>query len=142
MKTLAKRIIGTMSIGVMTLGISLSANAQSIKNEKDIKGEKEVKTEKETKAKRANQTWYFTGTSGDNPTTPSLYTATPHSDGCPTPLQRICTIEAPDNGSGQPDMSAPVLPGKTVADQINDAKASLSTPSPQTNETVSSFRKN
>lgn len=142
MKKLAKRIIGTLSVGIMTLGISLSANAQSIKSEKEGQVEKEVKAAKETKVVRANQTWYFTGSSSDNPTTPSLYTTTPHSDGCPTPLQRICTIEAPDNGSGQPDMSAPVLPGKTVADQINDAKNSLNTSSPQTNETVSSFRKN
>ena len=142
MKTLVKRIISTMTIGIMVVGISLSANAQSIKSEKDVKGEKEVKARKDTKVLRANQTWYFTGTSSDNPTTPSLYTTTPHSDGCPTPLQRICTIEAPDNGSGQPDMSASVLPGKTVADQINDAQASLSTSNPQTNETVSSFRKN
>ncbi len=41
MKTLAKRIIGTMSIGVMALGISLSANAQSIQSEKEVKGESE-----------------------------------------------------------------------------------------------------
>ncbi|MEI2275604.1 hypothetical protein OHD16_26010 [Sphingobacterium sp. ML3W] len=142
MNKVVKRIIGTMSIGVMTLGISMGANAQSIKNEKEVKADKEVKASKETKLVLANQTWYFTGSSSDNPTTPSLYTTTPHSDGCPTPLQRICTIEAPDNGSGQPDMSAPVLPGKTVADQINDAKDSLNTSSPQTNETVSSFRKN
>ena len=58
MKTLAKRIIGTMSIGVMTLGISLSANAQSVKGEKDVKGEKEVKASKEAKSFATQSVWY------------------------------------------------------------------------------------
>lgn len=47
-----------MTIGIMVVGISLSANAQSIKSEKDVKGEKEVKVGKGTKSFATQAVWY------------------------------------------------------------------------------------
>lgn len=135
MKTLAKRIIGTMSIGVMALGISLSANAQRIQSEKEVKGEKEVKTV------AANQVWSYHGTSSDSPTDPSKYSLGP-SDECGTLSETICQINAPANPSNpsQPDMTALVTPSgsstpTTIALRINTANSSK-TP----NETVTDFR--
>jgi len=58
MNKVVKRIIGTMSIGVMTLGISLGANAQSIKSENEVKGEKTVKVDKEAKSFATQAVWY------------------------------------------------------------------------------------
>ncbi|MGE8377310.1 MAG: hypothetical protein ACN6PN_03140 [Sphingobacterium sp.] len=95
MKTLVKRIIGTMSIGVMTLGISLSANAQSVKVEKDVKDEKEVKTSKETKSFATQAVWYdvvkINPSGGDTPSNyrivgiGSAPSTTPNPNDCAQP---------------------------------------------------------
>lgn len=146
MKTLVKRIIGTMSIAVMTLGISLSANAQLIKSEKEVKNQKEVKAAKDTKIVRANQIWYFTGTSSDNPTDPSKYsTSLPAGKSCSSlPYQTVCELQAPANpsNSSQPDMNYIAFGSETVQQRIEDALETLDpSETPQENETVTAFRK-
>ena len=89
-----------------------------------------------------NQTWYFTGGSSDDPTDPSLYSTNPPSDGCPTPLEKICEVQAPDNGQEQPDMEAQAG-SQTVRSQIIEAHASLNDPAgPSLNQTVTAFRAN
>ncbi len=106
---------------------------------KAMERKEEVKAEPKS---LVNQTWYFNGTSSDDPTDESLYVTTPPSDGCITPYQKICEVQAPDDGNGHPDMDAPVG-SQTVRDQINAAQASLSNPGgPSTNSTVTAFRKN
>lgn len=139
MRTLVKRIIGTMSIGVMALGISFSANAQSIKIQKDVNAA--AGAAKETKTISANQVWYFHGGSSDLPTDASKYSLTPDKD-CGGAAEAVCQINAPANPSNpsQPDMSAPVTPSgsstpTTVALRISTADSSK-TP----NETVTDFR--
>lgn len=130
-----------MSIGVMTLGISLSANAQIIKSEKEVQEEKVVKADNYTKVARANQTWYFHGTASDLPTDASKYSLTPDKD-CGGLAQAVCQINAPANPSNpsQPDMTAPVTPSgsstpTTIALRISAADG-IKTP----NETVTDFR--
>ncbi|WP_293943071.1 MULTISPECIES: hypothetical protein [unclassified Sphingobacterium] len=146
MNKIVKRIIGTMSIGVMTLGISMGANAQSIKNEKEVKAEKEVKTSKETKIVRANQTWYFTGSSSDSPTDPSKYsTSLPAGKSCNSlPYQTVCELQAPANPSNpnEPDMNYVASGTETVEQRIEDAIETLQpSKTPTENETVTAFRK-
>lgn len=88
------------------------------------------------------KTWHFTGGIGSSPTNASLYVES-SSPSCSPGKNTICLIEAPDDGTGQPDMTAPVdidnpdpnEPTPTVASQINDAISSE-----ETNETVKSLR--
>ncbi|MGE8430435.1 MAG: hypothetical protein ACN6O7_21335 [Sphingobacterium sp.] len=125
----------------MTLGISLSANAQSIKSEKEGQVEKEVKIVKETKVARANQLWYFHGTASDSPTDPSKYSLVP-SDECGTANEAICEINAPANPSNpsQPDMAAPVTPPGSSTPTTIALRISTANSSKTSNETVTDFR--
>ncbi|PUV22894.1 hypothetical protein [Sphingobacterium athyrii] len=135
MNKVVKRIIGTMSIGVMTLGISLGANAQSIKNEKEVKGEKE------SIMVRANQVWSYHGTSSDSPTDPSKYSLGP-SEECEGAKQTICQINAPANPSNpsQPDMTALVTPSGSSTPTTIALRISAANSSKTPNETVTDFR--
>ncbi|WP_367210771.1 hypothetical protein [Sphingobacterium sp. R2] len=135
MRTLVKRFISTMSIGVMALGISFSANAQSIKSEKEVKGEQEVKTV------AANQVWSYHGTSSDSPTDPSKYSLGP-SDECGTRSETICQINAPANPSNpsQPDMTALVTPPGSSTPTTIALRISTANSSKTPNETVTDFR--
>lgn len=135
MRTLVKRFISTMSIGVMVLGISFSANAQSIKSEKEVKGEKEVKII------AANQVWSYHGTSSDSPTDPSKYSLGP-SDECGTLSETICQINAPANPSNpsQPDMTALVTPPGSSTPTTIALRISTANSSKTPNETVTDFR--
>ncbi len=131
-----------MSIGVMTLGISLSANAQSIKSEKEAQAAKEMKAEKDTKVARASQTWTYNGTASDSPTDASKYTLD-NDEPCGIEQETVCKLFAPasSSNSSQPDMSATVsIPGQasqTITQRINDAVGGASK---HTNETVLSLR--
>jgi len=130
MQKVTKRVINVLSIGVMTVGVLFSVHALT---------KKEAKVEQETKLVRANQVWYYHGTSSDLPTDASKYNLTPAED-CGGQAQTICKITAPANPSNtsQPDMSAVVDPSQptiTVADQITDALNSQ-----LTNDTVEDFR--
>ncbi len=135
MNKVVKRIIGTMSIGIMTLGISLSANAQSIKSEKEVKAEKESVV-------LTNQTWHYNGGPSDSPTDASKYTLD-DNEPCGITQETVCKLFAPASPSNpnQPDMSASVsLPGQpsqTITQRINNAVGGSSK---QTNETVLSLR--
>jgi len=130
MKKLAKRIIGTLSVGAMTFGIVLGVNALT-KND-------EVKVDKEAKV-LLNDTWYFTGSTSDDPELASNYSLS--STGlppCGATKEVICQIQAPNSG-GQPDMNAPV-DGTTVQQQIHDAQESIKDGVPTENTTVTGFR--
>jgi len=135
MKTIAKRIIGTLSVGIMTLGISLSANAQSIKIEKDVKGEKDPIIV------RANQVWSYHGNASDSPTDPSKYSLGP-SDQCGDDKETICQINAPANPSNpsQPDMTALVTPSGSSTPTTIALRISAAQSSKVSNETVTDFR--
>ena len=117
---------GTLTV----LGLGLAYGAQSF-TEKE-----EVKVERKTTATRTNQTWYNNELVDSDPTNPANYALTPKFE-CGDADQEICSIKAPDNGSGQPDMSHQVSPGVTVEDQIEDAVSSSNT-----NTTVQAFRSN
>ncbi len=117
---------GTLTV----LGLGLAYGTQSF-TEKE-----EVKVEPKTTTTRANQTWYNNELVNSDPTNPANYALTPKFE-CGDDDQEICSIKAPDNGSGQPDMSHQVSPGVTVEDQIEDAVSSSNT-----NTTVQAFRSN
>jgi len=135
MNKVVKRIIGTMSIGIMTLGISLSANAQSVKIEKDVKGEKEPIMV------RANHVWSYHGNASDSPTDPSKYSLGP-SDQCGDDKETICQISAPANPSNpsQPDMTALVTPSGSSTPTTIALRISAAQSSKVSNETVTDFR--
>ncbi|MFC3353404.1 hypothetical protein [Sphingobacterium zeae] len=141
MRTLVKRFISTMSIGVMVLGISFSANAQSIKSEKEGKFAPGAAAAKETKTVRANQVWYFHGGSSDLPTDASKYSLTPDKD-CGGTAEAVCQINAPANPSNpsQPDMSAPVTPSGSSTPTTIALRISAADSSKTPNETVTDFR--
>ncbi|HBI88506.1 hypothetical protein ACR784_08085 [Sphingobacterium multivorum] len=131
MKKIAKRIIGAMSIGVMTFGIVLGVNALTKKTELKIE-----KTEPELKE------WHFDGAT--NPSNNDVSDATQYSEGksstCPGLAQTACNLNAPETSpsSGVIDLNY-MVPGtsQTVQQRIQSAISS-STP----NETVESFRAN
>lgn len=97
------------------------------------------------KSERLLQNWYFIGDQNDDPTDPNNYSDQP-LDGkpCSETYQVICQIQAPDNGSGKPDMAAPAVSGGgTVQSQISTIHASLPSTTPvPTNSTVLAFRAN
>ncbi len=112
------------------LGLGLAYGAQSF-TEKE-----EVKVEPKTTATRANQTWYNNELVDSDPTNPANYALTPKFE-CGDKTEEICSISAPDNGSGQPDMSHVQPSGQTVESEIQDA---TSTSIPTTNDTVLALR--
>ncbi|HCU46016.1 MAG TPA: hypothetical protein DF610_15210 [Sphingobacterium sp.] len=137
MRTLLKRAIGATSVCALAAGMVLGANAFTKKDR--------VELHKVAEEVLQNETWYFTGGSSDDPTDPNLYTQTPPTDGCLAPYQKVCEIQAPNDGSDKPKMDAPINPSssETVEEQIESAHSSLSSPSgPQTNSTVTAFRSN
>ncbi|QRY59777.1 hypothetical protein [Sphingobacterium siyangense] len=95
------------------------------------------------KSERLLQNWYFIGDEDDDPTDPNNYAEEP-LDGkrCSETYEVICQIQAPDDGNGHPDMSAPAASGGgTVESQISSVDASLPSTSPvPTNSTVLAFR--
>lgn len=137
--------MATLNIKALSAGISLFAlcmvgtvSAKTNTHEGEKK-EKEVKVE--TAKALVNETWYFTGGSNDNPELATNYSLS--SSGLPNcgAINRevICQIEAPDDGTGKPNMSASV-DGTTVQQQIHDAQESLEDGTPTENTTVKGFR--
>lgn len=93
------------------------------------------------------QTWRFTGAVDNDPTNPLNYTLEQPSDpSCSLPYEKICSISAPDDGTGHPKMDEEVYDPATSSDQtiedlIERANNSLAT-SPQLNVAVTAFRAN
>ncbi len=117
--------------GVLTvLGLGLAYGAQSFTDKEEVKIENTVSTSLD------DPTWYNNELVDSDPTNPANYALKPKFE-CGDDDQEICSIKAPDNGSGQPDMSHQVSPGVTVEDQIEDAVSSSNT-----NTTVQAFRSN
>ncbi|TJZ53780.1 hypothetical protein FAZ15_17295 [Sphingobacterium olei] len=117
------------------VGSVATAHANGTDKEKEKKNETKVEAPK----KLVTQTWYFTGTSSDNPELASNYSLS--STGlppCGLAEDVICQIEAPEE-SGLPKMDAPV-DGTTVQLQIRAAHQSISDNNPTPNTTVKEFR--
>ncbi|MDM1295294.1 hypothetical protein HX021_13480 [Sphingobacterium sp. N143] len=112
------------------LGLGLAYGTQSF-----IEKE-EVKVEPNTTATRANQTWYNNELVDSDPTNPANYALTPKFE-CGDKTEEICSISAPDDGSGQPDMTYVQSSGSTVESEIQDAESTLNP-----NTTVQAFRSN
>ncbi|MGJ1537613.1 hypothetical protein ACR784_21565 [Sphingobacterium multivorum] len=131
MRTLAKRIIGTLGTGALIAGIIIGANAH------DKKDEVNPKTTSVSKAELIE--WHFNGLSNSEKLDASKYSEY-NSEPCGGTKQTVCVILAPEDGSnpGQPDMSYDVTPGNSVADRISAAVPTSGTPT--TNETVISLR--
>ena len=126
---------------LILLGLVMAFGAQSFNNKE------EVKVEKKPAKVVTNQTWYFIGTSSDDPTDASKYsTSLPSGKSCNSaPFQTVCEIQAPANpsNSSQPDMNHLVSSSQTVEQRIEEAIQSLEpTETPLENETVTAFRKN
>jgi len=82
-------------------------------------------------------TWYFHGNSTDSRLDSTKYSLSPDPNKlCEGEEEEVCTISAPANAAGHPDMSAIATGSSTVKDRINDAFAST----PVTNETVTALR--
>ena len=124
-----KRNIWLRAGALAVLGLGLVYGAQSFT-------EKEVNVAKTASVALDDPTWYNNELVDSDPTNAANYALTPKFE-CGDDDQEICSIKAPNNGLGQPNMSHQVTPGVTVADQIQDA---LSTSS--TNTTVQAFRAN
>jgi len=87
--------------------------------------------------KQIPATWYFHGNSTDSRLDSTKYSLSPDPNKpCEGQQQEVCTISAPPNTAGYPDMSAIATGSSKVKDRINDAFAST----PSTNETVTALR--
>jgi hypothetical protein len=87
--------------------------------------------------KQIPATWYFHGNSTDSRLDSTKYSLSPDPNKpCEGQQQEVCTISAPANTAGYPDMSAIATGSSKVKDRINDAFAST----PSTNETVTALR--
>ncbi|MEI2273567.1 hypothetical protein OHD16_15570 [Sphingobacterium sp. ML3W] len=117
---------GTLTV----LGLGLVYGAQSFTDKEKTRVEKTATTS------LVDQTWYNNEIVNSDPTNPANYALTPKYE-CGDKTEEICSIKAPSNGSGQPDMSHVLPSGETVQQQIEDAVANTST-----NTTVQSFRSN
>ncbi len=131
MKKLVKRIIGTMSIGVMTFGIVIGVNALTKKSELKLEN-----TEPELKE------WHFDGST--NPSNNDISDSAQYSEGksstCPGVAQTACNLNAPETSpnSGVIDLNYTVPgTGQNVEQRIQSAITSGTA-----NETVESFRAN
>lgn len=124
MKTLKSKIVASVTAMILLFGVFFMVKATSKEDKLPIK-------------KLANQTWYFHGKAGDSRTDATKYqlTANPETP-CGDANEEVCTISAPNDGSGKPNMSAIVSGSQTVAQRINAAFSST----PTTNETVQSLR--
>ncbi|MDR0262541.1 MAG: hypothetical protein LBJ04_04880 [Sphingobacterium sp.] len=112
------------------LGLGIAYGAQSFTNKEEVKTQTPVSTSLD------DPIWYNNELVDSDPTNPANYALTSKFD-CGEKTEEICSIKAPNNGSGQPDMSHTVSPGVTVEDQIEDAVSTSST-----NATVQAFRSN
>ncbi len=82
-------------------------------------------------------TWYFHGSSTDSRLDSTKYSLSPDPNKpCEGQQEEVCTISAPANTAGYPDMSAIATGTSKVKERINDAFAST----PSTNETVTALR--
>lgn len=123
LKSIQNKAVAVGSALALILSIAFAVNA--MENAHEIKNNK-VEYED----------WYFTGTTPEQALVPSNYSASPlPSKPCGTTAQIACHILAPDNGSGQPDLSANSAAGNPINSEIASANTSLST-----NSTVQSFR--
>jgi len=131
MRTLVKRIIGTLGTGALMAGLIIGANAHDKKEEVKV-----------NKVDPEFIEWHFDG--APNPSNNDLTDPSQYSKGssttCDGEKETICNLNAPENGSsGQPDLNATVTipgqPSESVSQRISDALGS-GTP----NETVQSFR--
>ena len=135
MKTLVKRIIGTLGTGALIAGIIIGANAHDKKEN--------GKVDKEVKTVLVNSSWKYNGGEDDNPHDASLYTKITDTDPtCPGLPETVCKLNAPADPSNpsKPDMSASVTTATgtfTVSQRITSA---LSASPIQTNETVTGLR--
>ncbi|MFZ4262154.1 hypothetical protein ACFRAE_08925 [Sphingobacterium sp. HJSM2_6] len=81
--------------------------------------------------------WYFHGNSTDSRLDSTKYSLSPDPNKpCEGQEEEVCTLSAPANGAGYPDMSAIATGTSKVKERINDAFAST----PSTNETVTALR--
>lgn len=114
---IVKASLFTLILAFMVIGTI--AIAEVMKKEQPVGEERAV----------ATQTWYFVG---DDPYDPNDYSDEPEAISCTGIAERICQIEAPDDGG------FPELGPSQVAD-IEAAIASLND-EPMGNTTVKSFR--
>ncbi|MDR2271652.1 MAG: hypothetical protein LBF27_12170 [Sphingobacterium sp.] len=122
-KIIKRSLITVASALSLILGIAFAVNAMEKKEEVSAK-HIEYKD------------WYFTGTTPAQALVASNYSPSPSpSKPCGTTAQITCHILAPDNGSGQPDLSANSADGNPINSEISSANSSLTT-----NSTVLSFR--
>lgn len=54
---------------------------------------------------RQTEVWRYTGTNTAGHSNPANYVPADGSESCPGTSPIRCTLQAPDNGSGQPDLS-------------------------------------
>ncbi|QBR13250.1 hypothetical protein E3D81_14185 [Sphingobacterium sp. CZ-2] len=81
-------------------------------------------------------TWYFISNDVMDRTKPDAYALTEDEERpCDNIKQEICSILAPDNGYGKPDLNALATSSETHLQQIERAIADL-----EVNETVHAFR--
>lgn len=125
MKTLSlKSIYTAMVLSVCLLATVLILN--SFAKEKALNTNKLIPS-----------TWYFHGSSTDSRLDSTKYSLSPDPNKpCEGQQEEVCTISAPANGAGYPDMSAIATGTSKVKERINDAFAST----PSTNETVTALR--
>lgn len=128
MRTAKNSWLRTSTLLLLSLGIAYGA--QSFTEKEAVKGENKVLPTV------IDPIWYNNELQDSDPTNPANYELSPKFE-CGTRTEEICSISAPDDGSGLPDMSHEVSPGVTVQDQIEDA---TSTSTPTTNSTVKSLR--
>ncbi|GEM_PF-461018 len=132
MKKLSKKIVfvALLLVGGTAVGYALSS---------DNVVKAEGKPENKVELKLANKTWYFVGNAGDSRTDATKYSLVADEDRpCGDKLQEVCSLSAPDDGTGHPDMNAIVSGTQTVSNRISAAFPSGSTPT--TNETVTALR--
>lgn len=91
------------------------------------------------------KTWRYTGTATSDPKDPSNYVLQQISDPpCGPEIEKICTVTAPDNGNGLPDLQEQMFDpitnsNKTIEDLIDRAHTSLFGTTPTTNVAVLAF---
>ncbi|MBL1407645.1 hypothetical protein [Sphingobacterium faecale] len=101
--------------------------------------------EKTSRKTLSFQTWRFVETVDSDPTNPENYVLQQLSDPpCGTIEKKICTITAPDDGNGLPDLQEQMFDPVTNNDQtiehlIDRAQTSLSS-TPTTNVAVLAFK--